>query len=210
MPNVCVWEDKNEERRVRRTLDRIRPEGARCCVPDELGVKYGVLRLCDHDKYLGTRGRSSYIGVCSKPQRPGGRWCFDIIRQHLTDDEIEDYERAIREDDHETLVGKQKDVTMKLFVRMLRANGVDPESVLGEMDDQASAFRVAMLDDYEEVEQTMMLPETPLATPIVPIRRRTAGTPEGRQSLMQNRLQSDLVGDAGVIRSRTRSGMQRR
>ncbi len=207
MPNVCVWEDKNEERRVRRTLDRIRPEGARCCVPDELGVKYGVLRLCDHDKYLGTRGRSSYIGVCSKPQRPGGRWCFDIIRQHLTDDELEDYERAIREDDHETLVGKQKDVTMKLFVRMLRANGVDPESVLGEMEVQANAFRAVMLDEYEEVEQTMMLPETP----IVPTRRRTAaGTPEGRRSLAHNRLQSDLVGDAGVIRSRTRSGMQRR
>ena len=209
MPSVCVWEDKNEERRVRRTLDRIRPEGARCCVPDELGVKYGVLRLCDHDKYLGTRGRSSYIGVCSKPQRPGGRWCFDIIRQHLTDDEIEEYERAIREDDHETLVGKQKDVTMKLFVRMLRANGVDLERVHSEMESQANAFRAEAFGEYEEIEQTMMLPETPLATPIVPIRRRTAGTPEGRQSLMQNRLRSTLEGDA-VIRSRTRSGMQRR
>ena len=166
-----------------------------------------MLRLCDHDKYLGTRGRSSYIGVCSKPQRPGGRWCFDIIRQHLTDDELEDYERAIREDDHETLVGKQKDVTMKLFVRMLREKGIDLETVHSEMESQANAFRVAMLDDYEEVEQTMMLSETPIA----PTRRRTAaGTPEGRQSLMQNRLRSTLEGDAGVLRGRTRSGMQRR
>ena len=208
MPSVCVWEDKNEERRVRRVLDRIRPDGARCCVPDELGVTFGVLRLCDHEKYLGTRGNNNRVGVCSKPQRPGGRWCVDILRLHLTDDEIEEYERAIREDDHETLVGKQKDVTMKLFVRMLREKEVDPESVLGEMEDQTNAFRAAMLDEYEEVEQTMMLPATPMATPIVPTRRRTAGTPQSRRSLAHNRLQSDLVGDAGVLRSRTRSGRQ--
>jgi hypothetical protein len=208
MPSVCVWDDKNEEHRVRRVLDRIRPYGAQCCVPDEKGVTLGVLRLCDHKKFLGTRGKNNDIGVCSKPQRPGGRRCLDILRQHLTDDEIEDYERAIREDDHDTLVGKQKDVTMKLFVRMLREKGLDLETVHSEMESQASAFRVAMLDDYEEVEQTMMLPETPLATPIVPIRRRTAGTPEGRQSLMQNRLRSTLEGDAGVLRSRTRSGRQ--
>lgn len=210
MPSVCVWEDKNEERRVRRTLDRIRPDGARCCVPDELGVTYGVLRLCDHDKYLGTRGKNNDIGVCSKPQRPGGRWCVDILRVHLTDDEIQDYERAIREDDHETLVLKQKDVTMKLFVRMLREKGVDLETVHCEMERQANAFRAAALDEYEEVEQTMMLPETPMATPIVPIRRRTVGTPQSRRSLAHNRLQSDLVGDAGVLRSRTRSGRQLR
>ncbi len=208
MPSVCVWEDKNEERRVRRVLDRIRPDGARCCVPDELGVTFGVLRLCDHEKYLGTRGNNNRVGVCSKPQRPGGRWCVDILRLHLTDDEIEDYERAIREDDHETLVGKQRHVTMKLFVRMLREKEVDPESVLGEMEDQTNAFRAAMLDEYEEVEQTMMLPQTPMATPIVPTRRRTAGTPQSRRSLAHNRLQSDLVGDAGVLRSRTRSGRQ--
>ena len=201
MPSV--WDDKTEERRVRHALKRIRPEGARCCVPDELGVAYGALRLCDHDLYLGTRGRSSYIGACMKAQRPGGRRCIDILREFLTTDEVQDYERAIREDDHETLVRKQKDVTMKLFVRMLREKGVDLETVHGEMEDQTSAFRVEAFDEFEEIEHTMMLPETPIAPP----RRRTGTPPEGRQSLLQNRLQSDLVDSGGgILDSRTRSG----
>ena len=40
-------------------------------------------------------------------------------------------------------MGKQKNITMKLFVRMLRANGVDLESVLGEMEDEAKKVPLA-------------------------------------------------------------------
>ena len=92
---------------------------------------------------------------------------------------------------------------MKLFVRMLREKGVDLETVHGEMEDQTSAFRVEAFDEFEEIEHTMMLPETPIAPP----RRRTGTPPEGRQSLMQNRLQTDLVDSGGgILDSRTRSG----
>ena len=66
-----------------------------CCpVPDERGVERGVLRLCDLTKELGTKGRRRKNGCCTHKQIKGKRRCYDIMKEHLSADELKAYEKA--------------------------------------------------------------------------------------------------------------------
>ena len=116
-----VFTDDAEERRARHAIGKVRPNGSRCCVPDYLEAKHDTFRLCS-SKECGSRGRRTAIGVCRKPQRQGSpRTCFDVLCEFLSEDEREDYERAVRAETSDAFEATQRRVSKTLYTRMRRA-----------------------------------------------------------------------------------------
>jgi hypothetical protein len=115
---TSVWEDDQENRKMRHTIRRLRPFGTYCCVPDEHEESFGNFRMCDRE-VCGTRGRSSEVGCCLKPQRAGGRSCYAILKDFLDEGERQEYEIGVRTMGDEALRALQRKVSVKLFGRML-------------------------------------------------------------------------------------------
>ena len=83
-PNI--WNNRFKVRNAWHAVQRARGlqglHELRCPVPDERGVERGVLRLCDHNGELGTKGRPRTNGCCTAKQVGGERKCYDIMKEH--------------------------------------------------------------------------------------------------------------------------------
>lgn len=115
---VSVFTDGGEERRVRHIIATLRPEGTRCCVPDVLEARHDTFRLCCWQE-CGTRGRSTAVGVCRKPQRPTDfTSCFDLLRKYLSEEEQVAYEKAVRTETTEAFAKTQLALSKRIYRRM--------------------------------------------------------------------------------------------
>jgi len=122
---VSVFTDGGEERRVRHIIATLRPEGTRCCVPDVLEARHDTFRQCCWQE-CGTRGRSTAVGVCRKPQRPKDfTSCFDLLRMYLSEEEQADYEKAVRTETTKAFAKTQLALSKRIYRRMRDASHKD-------------------------------------------------------------------------------------
>jgi len=119
---IRLASDGGEERRVRHIIATLRPEGTRCCVPDVLEARHDTFRQCCWQE-CGTRGRSTAVGVCRKPQRPKDfTSCFDLLRMYLSEEEQADYEKAVRTETTKAFAKTQLALSKRIYRRMRDAS----------------------------------------------------------------------------------------
>jgi len=167
MEDPPLWEDEKAVKKLRRTVNVLRPRGTFCCVPDEREQQEDNFRLCD-PLYCGKRGRPTQLGCCSKPQHLAKRTCYEIMKKYLREEELMAYGEQVRTLEGEPLLAAQTKLSHKIFARMLQKQGASADDVhqqkLAKLDD-TNTFYNALYNVLQEDERRERQPPPEPAPP---------------------------------------------
>ena len=170
MADPLLWEDEKAIKKLRRTVNVLRPRGTFCCVPDEREQREDNFRLCD-PLYCGRRGRPTQLGCCSKPQHLAKHTCYEIMKKYLREEELVAYGEQVRTLEGEPLLAAQTKLSHRIFARMLKSRGFSADDIhqqkLKKQDETNDFYN--SLYDVVQADERRERPPPPERSP----RRRT-------------------------------------